>query len=368
MDREKIIVRTSVAGIAANVLLASSKAVIGALSGSIAVITDAVNNLTDVMSSVITIIGAKYAVKRPDKEHPLGHGRAEYISAAVISVLVLYAGVTAAIESFKKIIHPGDISYDMIQVGILTVAVIVKVFLGRYVSAVGKKVRSDALMDSGRDATSDAMISLATVLAAVVFMIFHISVEGYVGILIGIFIIKAGIEMLTGTLGDILGRRADSEITRKIRESICEIEGVHGAYDLILHNYGPDKFMGSVHVEVDASKNADEIDNLSRRITHTIYAKYGVIIEAVGIYSRDDIHPETSGMREKVSDIVFSHEHVMQMHGFRVDYENKLIYADIIIGFDAPDREAIHKRIIEEIAEAYPDMKPMIVLDIDAAD
>ena len=174
--------------------------------------------------------------------------------------------------------------------------------------------------------------------------------------------------MLTETLGDIIGRRPDSELTGKIKEAICKFDGVYGAYDLILHNYGPEKYMGSVHVEIDSSKSADEIDMLSRRITHTIYSEYGVVIEAVGVYSRDDSHPEVSEMRGRVSDIVFSHEHVMQMHGFRVDFENKLILADIIIGFDEPDREGLYRHIVGDIAEAYPDFTARIVLDIDASD
>ena len=368
MDREKTIVRTSFIGIAANLVLVLFKAVIGFASGSVAIITDAVNNLTDVLSSVITIIGAKYAGKKPDKEHPLGHGRAEYISAAVISVLVLYAGITAFVESCKKIFNPGDISYDYIQIGILIGAILIKVFLGTYFKKVGKKVNSDSLIDSGKDAISDVFVSTATVLAAVIYMLKGLSIEGYVGVLIGVIIIKAGFGMLMHTMDDIIGHRPDAELTKQIKESICEFDGVYGVYDLILHNYGPDKYMGSAHVEIDASKNADEIDTLSRKITHTIYAKHGVVIEAVGVYARDDVHPEVSEMRGKVSDIIFSHDMVLQMHGFRVDFENKLIMADIIIDFASPDREGLYKHIVEDIAEAYPGFTPRIVLDIDASD
>ena len=368
MDREKTIVRTSFIGIAANLVLAFFKAVIGFTSGSVAIITDAVNNLTDVLSSVITIIGAKYAGKKPDKEHPLGHGRAEYISAAVISVLVLYAGVTAFMESFKKVLNPGDISYEYIQVGILVGAILVKIFLGLYFKKVGEKVNSDSLIDSGKDALSDVFVSAATVLAAFIYIFKGLSIEGYVGILIGVIIIKAGFGMLKHTMDDIIGHRPDAELTRQIKESVCEFEGVYGVYDMILHNYGPDKYMGSIHVEIDASKSADEIDTLSRRITHTIYAKYGVVIESVGVYARDNIHPEVSEMRGKVSDIIFSHDNVLQMHGFRVDFENKLILADIIIDFADPDREGLYQHIIEDISEAYPEFTPRIVLDIAASD
>ena len=367
-NREGIIVRTSIIGIIANVFLASFKAVIGALSGSIAIVLDAVNNLSDALSSVITIIGAKYAHKKPDREHPLGHGRAEYLSSAIISVIILYAGVTAAVESVKKIMEPTEVSYTMPSIVILIVAVFVKIILGTYVKKTGEKVNSDSLIGSGKDALLDAVISTSTVIAAVIFITTGFSVEAYLAFVIALYIIKSGYDLLSDTFADILGKRPEGEMTRTIKNIISEYPQVHGVYDLILHNYGPEDYMGSVHIEVDDTLTATDIEDLARDITHPIYERYGVILEAVGIYSRCTTNEEIANMRKNIADIVYGHDHVLQMHGFRADESKKIINADIIIGFDAPDREALYTHIVNDIKEEYPDWQIKLVMDIDASD
>ena len=210
-NRNKIIVRTSLIGIVTNVLLAAVKATVGLLANSIAVVLDAVNNLSDALSSVITIVGAKLAGKRPDKKHPLGYGRIEYLSAMIVSGLVLYAGITALVEAVKKIISPEAADYSVLSLVLIAVAVVVKVILGRFVSAQGKKADSASLIASGKDALFDAVLSASVLLSAVIQMTTGVSLEAYVGVVIAGFIIKAGIEMMLDTVNDILGQRTDPE-------------------------------------------------------------------------------------------------------------------------------------------------------------
>ena len=209
--RDRIIIRTSIIGILANVFLAVFKALIGTLTHSIAITMDAVNNLSDAASSLITIIGTKLAGKEPDREHPFGYGRIEYLSAMVIAVLVLYAGITSFVESVKKILHPVTPDYNFTALLIVAVAVLVKIVLGRYVKSVGLKVNSDSLVNSGEDATLDSVISASTLVAAVLYMKTHISLEAWLGAIISVIIIKSGIDMLKDTLSKILGERADAE-------------------------------------------------------------------------------------------------------------------------------------------------------------
>ena len=249
-EREQIIVRTSIIGIAANVLLAVFKAVIGFISNSIAIVMDAVNNISDAGSSLITIIGTKLAGREPDKKHPFGYGRIEYMSAMIISFIVLYAGITSLIESVKKIIDPDTPEYSVTSLIIVGVAVLVKIALGRYVKAVGKKVNSASLVNSGEDATLDSVISASTLVAAVIFIIYHISLEAWLGAVISLVIIKAGFEMLKETVSQILGERNDPDLTGSIKKTVAGFPGVQGAYDLVLNNYGPDSWNGSVHIEV----------------------------------------------------------------------------------------------------------------------
>ena len=210
--RERIIIKTSVIGIAANIFLTAFKAAVGLASNSIAIVLDAVNNLSDALSSVITIIGTRLAGKPADKKHPFGHGRIEYITAMIIAVIVLYAGITSLLESVKKIIHPETAEYTVTALIIVVVAVIVKLVLGRYVFTVGKRVHSDSLVASGQDASFDAIISASTLVAALIFIFLHISLESWLGAAISIVIIKSGFEMLRDTISRILSgdARADS--------------------------------------------------------------------------------------------------------------------------------------------------------------
>ena len=364
-DRDRKIIRTSIIGILANIFLVAFKAFIGLTSNSIAIVMDAVNNLSDAASSVITIIGTKLARKEADRKHPFGYGRIEYLSAMVISVLVLYAGITAFIESVKKIITPETPDYTPVALIIVAAGVIVKIALGLYVKSVGKKFNSDSLINSGQDATLDSIISASTLVAAAVYIIFHISLEAWLGAVIAVVIIKSGIEMLRDTLSKILGERADAELAKEIKRTVNSFPEVLGSYDLVLHNYGPDAFHGSVHIEVPDTFTADELDRLTRKLTAAVYEKTGVILTAVGVYSsntKDALAVET---RKRVSEIALSHEHVMQIHGFYFDSEEKSIRFDIIVSFDAKDRREVCRQVTADIQKAFPDYRLEIVLDTD---
>ncbi|MBQ1490012.1 MAG: cation transporter [Eubacterium sp.] len=364
-QRNKVIMRTSMIGIGANVLLAVVKAVIGLAANSIAVTLDAVNNLSDAMSSVITIIGTKLAGRQPDKKHPLGYGRIEYLSAMIVSALVLYAGITAAVESVKKILDPQTPSYTNLALILIAIAVVVKIVLGTYVKKKGEQVNSGSLIASGSDAKFDAILSASVLATAILFRATGISLEAYVGVVIAVFIIKAGIEMLKETLDDILGSRVDREIVEQLKETICEEPEVLGAYDLLLHNYGPDYFVGSVHVEIPDTMTVDQVDALERRLAGIVFQKHGVILSAVGIYAVHTRNDERKRMQTEITRIVMSHEGVLQMHGFYVDENRKQIRLDVVIDFAVENREAVVEEIRQEIIAAYPGYDAGIILDLD---
>lgn len=368
MDREKIIVRTGIIGIVVNILLASFKAVVGLLANSIAIILDAVNNLSDALSSTITIIGTKLAGKKADKEHPMGHGRIEYISAAVIAIIILYAGIASFIESVKKIISPSVPKYSIVTIVIVAVAVVVKIFLGTYVKKKGESVNSDSLKASGKDALFDAIISASTLIAAIVFMTAGLAIEAYLGAVISVIIIKSGIGMLKETLSQILGERVNSELTNEIKKTVRTIEGVKGAYDLILHNYGPERYLASVHIEVDEHMTAAEIDSITRKIQHAVLEAHGVIITTVGIYANNTSDDEINKMRSDIFHIVRSHDNVLQIHGFFVDKENKKISLDYIMDFAADDLKGEYAKIYDEIKAKYPEYELILKLDVNVSD
>ena len=367
-SREKTIIRTSITGIIANVFLAAFKAVIGLLSHSIAIVLDAVNNISDAGSSLITIIGTKLAGKEPDKKHPFGYGRIEYLSAMIISVIVLYAGITSLVESVKQIIRPETPDYHAVSLIIVAVAVLVKIVLGRYVRRVGEKVNSDSLINSGKDATLDSVISASTLVAAAVFLIFHISLEAWLGAVIALVIIKSGIEMLRDTISQILGERNDPDLAGSIKETVTGFPGVQGAYDLVLNNYGPDTWNGSIHIEVPDTYSADQLDQLLRSIQVAVYRKHQVILTAIGVYSVNTTDPEVIEMREKVREIVFAQPHVKQMHGFYLTKEPKTLRFDLVISFDAKDRRAAFADAVGAVKEAFPEYELQTAMDTDFAE
>lgn len=364
-DRSRVIVRTSVIGIIANLFLAGFKAAVGLISNSIAVILDAVNNLSDALSSVITIIGTFLSGKKPDKKHPLGYGRIEYISALLVSALVLYAGITSGVESVKKIIHPEEADYSTVSLIIIGSAVAVKLLLGLYVKKTGKKVNSGALTASGSDALFDAVISLSVLVSAVIFLTTGVSLEAYLGVIIAILIIKSGVEMMLETLDEILGKRIERETAAAIRKTVCEDKDVHGAYDLILHAYGPEKLIGSVHVEVFDTLSAEEIDEMERRIAQNVYEKHGVLLTGIGIYSMNTTDDEIKSLRAAVIRTVTSHEGVLQIHGFYYNKENKTVNLDIILDFELEDREGTFAAIQKELSQKFPDITFRLTMDID---
>lgn len=366
-SRDKVIVRTSVIGIVTNVLLAAFKAVVGLLSNSIAVTLDAVNNLSDALSSVVTIIGAKLAGKAPDKKHPLGYGRIEYLSSMIVAAIVLYAGITSLVESVKKIFHPEEAEYSVVSLVIIAVAIVVKLLLGRFVKGQGKKVNSGALVASGSDASFDAILSASVLATALLFLLTGLSLEAYVGVVIAGFIVKAGIEMLIDTLDDILGRRADPETSREIKRLLTEEPEILGAYDLILNNYGPDKNLASVHLELPDTMTVEELDELTRRVEQKVYKATGVILIGVGAYSHNTGNDEAAQIRDAVREKVLAHDWALQFHGFYIDVEKKTMRFDVVFSFDIDPKEGL-ARLGEELAAAWPDYAVQITPDVDISE
>lgn len=363
-SRDRIIIRTSLVGIGANILLAAFKAVIGLLSHSIAVTLDAVNNLSDALSSVITIIGARLANRKPDKKHPLGHGRTEYLSAMVVAAIVLYAGITSAVESVKKIIHPETPDYSTISLIIIAVAVGVKILLGRYFKAQGKKAGSGALEASGADASFDAILSLSVLACAILFRVTGISLEAFVGAVISLFIIKSGIEMMLETIDDIIGRRADPEMIRSLKQVITQEPEVRGAYDLFINNYGPERNYASVHVELPDTMTVEEVDHLTRRLQLKVYRETGVILTGVGVYSYNTRDDEAAAIRNRVNEAVLQNDWALQLHGFYADTKEKKMRFDVVFSFDIDPLEG-SSIVRKQVQELYPDYELYITSDVD---
>lgn len=365
--RERQITRTSIIGIIANAFLVVFKAMVGLLSGSIAIVLDAVNNLTDAVSSVITIVGIKLAKKEPDDDHPFGYGRIEYFSAILIAGIVLAAGLTSLVESVKKIFAPELPNYSVLTIVIIVVAIATKLVLGRYVKAQGEKYNSDALVASGADATFDAIISVSTLVGAVITLVFHISLDGIIGAVISCFIIKAGLEMLLSPVNQVVGFRPDSEITKDIKAAVRGIDGVIGAYDLVLHNYGPDRAIGSIHVEVDDTLTARQIHLLTKEIQLMVAERFKIFV-TVGIYGVDLQNTAHAETQNTIKEMAMSHEFVLGAHGVFIDDAHKYISFDVLVDFNVRDRNALSAAITEQVHTICPGYTVDISYDTNYSD
>ena len=366
--RNKKIIKTSIIGIIANFILAIFKVVVGFLSGSIAIILDAVNNLSDTLSSIVTIAGVKFANRAPDKNHPLGHGRFEYLGAAIIATVISYIGFTAIFESIGKIINPNEVNYTFITFLVVSVSVIIKILLGCYYKKIAKQVDSDSLKNSGFDAMMDALISAATIVAGFIYVIWGISIEAYLAALISVFIIYSGFRMLRESFSVILGERVDSDLSRRIKQAICEIDGVYGAYDLLIHDYGTGRSYASVNIDVLDTLSVVEVDDISREVRRLVGQRFHIYVSSVGIFPINTKDKHTVEVRNNIKAMMLMNDHIRQIHGFRIDEKAKEITFDVVIDFSVKDQNALRRRIIKELKRVYPDYHFVISIDLDFSD
>lgn len=368
-NREAAIVRTGIIGIVANIALAAFKAFVGLASHSIAIVLDAVNNLSDAASSVITIVGTRLANKQPDHNHPYGHGRAEYLTTIVVAVVVLWAGLSSAIESVKSILNPATPDYKPITLIIVAVAVAVKLVLGIYVKGQGERLDASSLVASGEDALTDALISASTLIAAFVYLALGVQLEAWLALIISFVIIKSGYEIMRDALSKVLGERVSAELAQSVKGAVCEVEGVHGAYDLVLTDYGPQRLQGSVHVEVDEDVTAREIDQITRHIQLSVLRETGVILHTVGVYSVNTSLDSVAGaMREALIQIVEENEYLLQAHGLYVDEQAKAATFDLVVSFSAPDRHVELEDAVAKMRALFPGYDIFAALDADISD
>lgn len=361
MDRNKEIIRTSVVGIAANVLLAAFKAVVGLLASSIAIVMDAVNNLSDALASVITIVGTKLSERHPDRKHPFGYGRIEYFSAIIISIIVLMAGVTSFAESVKKIFNPSTPTYSTLTLTVIITAVLVKLVLGRYVKNKGKKLQSDSLIASGADAIFDAFVTIATLLSAVVMLVWHVNLDGIFGTLISLVVVKAGVDMLSSPVSELLGKSISASFVRRIKEEVMSFDEVNGVFDVTLNYYGPQTIIGSLHINVLDTMSARQIHRLTRKITEQLMEKYG-IIATVGIYAVNT-QGELADIQQKVMKTVYEHEHVVEVHAFYFYEDTKVVTLDVVPDDEVHDDAAFMEHLTGHLKAVLPAYNYHLLID-----
>lgn len=360
--REKIILKAGLVGIGANAGLAAIKLLISSITGSVAIASDAVNNISDAASSVITILGSKLASKDPDDKHPYGHGRIEYITGLIIAVIVIVAGIEFLKTSVYAILHPKKVVYSWITVLIMSITILAKVALSVYNKKAGKRANSPAVMASGADALGDAAVTSITVIAAVISLFAETHIDGYAGVIVSGFILYSGIKLVTEIFHDIIGKRADRTLADEIYKEIKKTPAVKGAYDLVLHNYGPNRYLGSVNVEIEDTFTVREVTEILNPIQEHIVDVFGIYI-SFGIYAVNSTDEKIIESRTKIKKILNQWPEIFNMHAFYINEERKTIRFDIIVTFKVKDDRKLKEDIAKEIEQEFPHYKTMIKID-----
>lgn len=360
--RYEQVVRTSIVGIVANVALAAMKAAAGFAAGSIAVVLDALNSLTDAFSSIATIIGEKIACRRPSHKHPFGYGRVEYVTSILIAVFIVAAGIVSLHESYLKIVHPAEPDYTGITLAVLVVATLVKVVIGIVFVRQGRALNSQPLKASGIDALYDAILTFGTLAAAVVCLVWHVDLDGWVGLVISLFVVKAGIDIVREAVCSIIGERPDEATVKGIRTLISEHTGVSGVYDLMIDSFGPERIWVACHIEVRDDMTACEINEMTRHIEEDLRTQFNA--DAIlGVYAYNSTG-DYAAIHAKLDELVEHHPEVLQVHGFYVDEDEMHIDFDLVIDFDQ-DAEGLKDHIVDEMREAYPNYTYNVITDLD---
>lgn len=361
-SREGTAVTVSGLNILVNLIFAAIKVVIGLAVSSIAIVSEGVNNATDSATSLITIVGTKLSAKHPTEKHPFGFGRIEYLTSLLISVLILFTGAELMESSVKRIFEPQEMSISYVTMAIIAVSALVKLALGLYTIKEGRRVDSSSLVALGTECRSDSVVSVITLVTALVFLVFHVSLDAYAGIIMSLIVLKAGFEVLKETLSDILGQAGEKELAQELYCIIRAEPLVLNAADMMLHNYGPDAYSGSVNVEIDHSKTVGEVyaalHELQLRIMHEKH-----ITMVFGIYAVDRDHAQIRQLREQVAAFVRQQEHVTSYHALYIHPNGKDLYVDLVVDYDLADWEALRKEFTAYMAELYPDKHLELVIE-----
>ena len=359
-------VLASALGIVCNVLLFAGKLAVGVAVRSVSVMADAFNNLSDAASSVIGFVGVKMAGKPADREHPFGHGRIEYIAALVVAFLVLQVGFTFFQNSIDKIRHPEDLSFELVPMLILLASVCVKLWLGYFNRVLGKKINSSVMQATAADAMGDVVTTLATIASILFFHFTDINIDGFVGLLVSLVVMWAGVGIARDTLEPLIGEPVEPETYRKITEFVESYDGILGSHDLIVHNYGPTRSLASIHAEVPNDVDIETSHEIIDRIERDAAKKLGLflVIHMDPVAVKDE---RVTELKNQVSSVLKQIDDRLSLHDFRIvdgEHQINLIF-DVVVPHSYMDKERdeLHMEILEKVSELDPRYQCVITME-----
>lgn len=362
-EREKTIKAVSIGGICANLFFAAVKFLAGSISGSIAITGDAINNASDSVSSIITLAGYAASRRRPTRKHPLGYGRIEYLSALIVALIVLLAGIECLTSSIDRLRDPSKVTLNTLAAVIILVTIAGKVALFFINSIAGKRVHSEALMASGKDALADILTSSLTLLAAAASPFTDIPLDGIAGIVVSLFIFAAAASSISDTSSAIMGERPDRETVDNIRAIIATHPPLKGGYDIMLHAYGPERIMGTCNVEVPSDAIAENIFDAMTDAQNEIREKMGISL-TFGLYAVNDFLIDVKKMKKEVLETLKSTSpHVLSIHAFHIHYDRKLVHFDVVADFEVKNSSHLADELRCALEKAYPGFRFEFTVD-----
>lgn len=361
-------VMASIVGIICNVILFGIKITIGLIINSISVMADAFNNLSDAASSIIGFIGVKLAERPADREHPFGHGRFEYISALVVAFLILQVGFSLLKSSFNKVLHPEEVGFSWILVIILSISVLLKLWLSRFNKELGSRINSNVLKATAADSLNDVMVTSAAIISLIISKFTGFNIDGWMGLAVSLFVLKAGYEIARDTIMPLLGEAVDRDVYISITNKVESYEGIVGTHDLIAHNYGPSNIMATIHAEVPNDANMEEVHETIDRIERDVLKELNIflVIHMDPIEVNDE---KVLAKKEMITKIIQDIEPEATIHDFRVvngEIISNLIF-DLVVphSYDEKDERNLSLKISKQVTVVYPNYQCVIHVEND---
>lgn len=338
----------SIVGIFLNFLLFGGKLLIGLLIHSVSIMADAFNNLSDAASALIGFVGIKIANKPADKEHPFGHGRAEYITALVVAFVIMQVGFDFLKDSLAGIKEPGELKFSLVAVIFLGISILTKIWIFYFNRSIGKRIHSQVMMATATDALGDVFATSATAIAVLVYRFWGVNIDGYVGLLVSLFVLWAGLGIARDSVAPLIGEGSSEKEQQMMQDFVESYEGVLGSHDLIIHNYGPGRSMGSVHAEVSRAMTMEEAHELVDRIEKDAYLQLGIYL----VIHTDPVavgDVQSTSLKEKVGGILRELDPDVEIHDFRLvkdEKGDKLIFElDFPVGYPADKAQEIKENV-----------------------
>ncbi|MGN0318541.1 MAG: cation diffusion facilitator family transporter [Lachnospira sp.] len=356
---------TGVLGICLNIVLFVGKYLVGTISGSISITADALNNLSDAGSSVITLIGFQLAGKKPDPDHPFGHGRIEYISGLGVSLLIMLMGLELLKSSVSKILHPEEMEVSIVIIAVLVASILVKVYMSLYNRSVGNKINSAAMRATATDSLSDCIATSVVLISMIIYHFTGVNLDGWSGVVVAVFILFAGFSAMKDTLSPLLGEAPDEDFVKEVEHTVRAHEMVSGIHDMVVHDYGPGRLMISLHAEVPGNLDIydihDEIDNIEEELKEKFYCDAVIHMDPIAVNSE-----KLMSLRKEVASLVKSYDEVITIHDFRMvegtTHTNLIFDAVVPQGYKKKDDE-VAKDIAALISEKWHNYNAVIKID-----